>query len=600
MRCRAPEAVLGLALVLPWPAACSSDGTGDGSGDDGSGSDDGHTGGDGGTNGSDGTGGDGGTSGGSDGDGSGGGSGDGTGDDGGDDGYDACAVEYEPTIYVDVELGSDCDTYDPATRTCGAGSFDAFATLAGASAVAAAGDGVVIRAGTYQEPLVVQSSGTPDAYLVFAVEEGEVVTITNPDLEPAVDLSGQSHVFLSGLAVDNVRRWLYARGTSNSVLCHNTFTRALDPGGSSKTGLFFEEANDNKIISNQIEDSTQDNLALHACDRNVIEGNTIRKAAHTLWAIKCGNYNVVRGNYFENEDQKIGEIYDCDASGFDHQITAFDATRRNLVEDNEFALAVKYYSTSGGNGIQNAGQYGIFRNNVFHDTNAGLGLQRYSDEANFDTHNRVYNNTFYANECGGTGLGSGTPEQFEDNLFVNNIFFANVGCEGVGRAQIIYRDLAGFSFRNNAIMGEATGDPVIQELFGSGDTLAWFEVNHPTLFAANLEQDPMFVDQEGGDLQLDPNSPMVDAGRFLTSTVGAGQGTSMQVVDSGWFYDGYGIEGERGDLVQLENGTETARIVGIDGDTHTLTLDTSLVWEDGVGVSRAYGGSAPDIGAFAD
>ena len=563
----------------------TGDGTGDGDGDgDGTGDGDGDGTGDG------------------DGDGTGDGDGDGTGDgDGdGDPGVDPCALMYAPTIYVDGDLGGDCDNYDPATRTCGSGSDVAYVTLAGASAVASAGDAVLIRGGTYQEPLIVTSSGTADAYLVFAAYEGEEVTITGDQLRPAVDLSDQSHLLVSGLTVDGVRHWLYARGTSHSLLCNNSFLHALDPGGSSKTGLFFEEAHDNKIIGNLIEDSTQDNLALHASDRNLIEGNTIRTAAHTLWAIKCGNHNVVRGNLFENADQKIGEIYDCDGSGFDHQITAYDATRRNLVEDNAFALAVKYYSTSGGNGIQNAGQYGIFRDNTFVDTNGGLGFQRYSDEANYDTHNRAYNNTFYANECGGVSIGSGTPEQLADNLLVNNIFYQNVGCEGVGPAQIVYRSLSGFAFINNAIMGAAPGDAVIQELFETGDTLAWFESNYPDLFQANLEQDPMFVDAAGGDLHLSPNSPLIDAGMFLTTTASAGQGTSLAVADSGWFYDGYGIAGEVGDLIQLEGGAETARVVEIDSDTHTLSLDAALAWEAGVGVARAYEGSAPDIGAFAD
>jgi len=90
---------------------------------------------------------------------------------------------------------------------------------------------------------------------------------------------------------------------------------------------------------------------------------------------------------------------------------------------------------------------------------------------------------------------------------------------------------------------------------------------------------------------------MIDAGTFLTKTVGAGSGTIMQVNDSGYFYDGYGIPGEAGDLIQLENGG-TARIIDINYATNTLTLDRSLTWNNEQGVSLPYSGSKPDIGAY--
>ena len=511
----------------------------------------------------------------------------------------ACEPEATATVFVDNTLSVDtCDTYDVSTRACGAGQDTAYATLAGAAAVAQAGYAVYIRAGTFTEPLVVQHSGTPTAHVTFAGYGDEQVVITGASLEPAVEISGRQYVIIDGLTVDEVKRWLYARDTHFCVLRNNTFTRAIDAGGSSKTGIFFQDATHNRIVDNTIEDSTQDNLALHHCDRNLIARNTIRKAAHTLWAIKCGSHNIVRANHFENEDQKIGEIYDCDASGFDHEITMYEATQYNLVEDNTFALAVKYYSISGGNGIQNAGQHGIIRRNRFYRTNAGLGLQRYSDEANFDTHNRAYHNVFYANECGGAGLGQGSDDQFTDNVFRNNIFFENLGCDAVGEAQIIYRSLAGFSFDHNVIRASTPGAAVIQELGGNADTLAHFESSYPLLFANNFDTDPAFIDAANGNFHLDPASPAIDQGAFLTVAVGAGSGTQLTVLDAGYFFDGSGVDGELGDSIQIEGHDETARVTSIDRSTHTMTLDTPLTWGDGNGVSLAYEGLAPDLGAY--
>ena len=510
---------------------------------------------------------------------------------------DPYTLTWDEAVYVDQGIAqSTCDTYDPAGRACGAGLDTAFDTLAQASAYGGPGIAVLIREGTYGNPLVVQNSGTEGSPAIFMAYEDEEPLITGVGLEPAVEISNRSWVVLQGLTVDNVKRWMYARDAHHNVLRANTFTRAVDGGGSSKTGLFFEEATYNLIVDNYIADSTQDNLAFHGGDHNVVERNTIETAAHVLWVIKCGNYNIVRDNTFANADQKIGEIYDCDGSGFDHQITRYDATKYNLVERNRFTLAVKYYSISGGNGIQNAGQNGIIRHNVFYDTNAGLGMQRYSDEANFDRHNRAYHNVLHENECGGIGVGSGSVDQFDDNVFVNNIVAGNIGCEAVGEAQIVYRDLAGIHFRGNDFYGSGPGADIVVAFQGPGLTLAAAEATFPGTFAGNMELDPSFVDAAGRDYTLSGGSPLIDQGAWLTTAASSGSGTSLEVADSGYFVDGFGIPGEVGDLIQLEGQTDTARILSIDYASDTLTLDASLVWSAGDGVSLPYTGAGPDPG----
>jgi len=97
--------------------------------------------------------------------------------------------------------------------------------------------------------------------------------------------------------------------------------------------------------------------------------------------------------------------------------------------------------------------------------------------------------------------------------------------------------------------------------------------------------------------RLHSGSPLIDAGSFPTRTVGGGSGTTLAVEDVRYFYDGFGIDGELGDLVQLEGQTETARVVSIDYDGNVLELDRALSWTDGQGLSQAYVGTAPDLGA---
>ncbi|MBI5547883.1 MAG: right-handed parallel beta-helix repeat-containing protein, partial [Deltaproteobacteria bacterium] len=247
------------------------------------------------------------------------------------------------SLYVDPSLAvAHCDTYSVAVRACGSGDATAFQTFSAVGTTPGPGDTVFLRQGTYSETLAPETSGTEGMPITYRNQPGEEAILTGA-LSPAVDLSDRSFMVIEGLVVSDVRRWLHALRAHDVVLRGNTFRRANDSGGSAKTGLFFQEATHNRILGNTIEDTTQDNLALIKSDGNLVQGNTFRKAAHTLWTIKCGNQNVLRGNFFHNEVQKIGEIYDCDGVGFDHEFTLSNATRRNLVEENDFA----YTASSG-------------------------------------------------------------------------------------------------------------------------------------------------------------------------------------------------------------------------------------------------------------
>jgi parallel beta-helix repeat protein len=406
-----------------------------------------------------------------------------------------------------------------------------------------------------------------------------------------------SYINIEGLTVEDCR-WLEAADSHHNVIRGNTFARTPSSGTTGNVRII--SSDHNQIVGNVLDDGN-DNILLIDSDHNLVEGNTITEGRHSVFSIRCSNYNIIRGNYFSNSQQKIGEVYDC---GEDTTIVphAFDATKHNVFEQNVFAEASSYYSTSGGNGIQYGGQEGIIRRNVFYHTNVGLCMQVYSDESLYNHHNRAYHNVFYDNDCAGVSVRGDNV----DNIFVNNILFRNRGtgggdCFGTGPAQILYRGplaAPAFSFRRNNILNEAPGEAVIQQEFGSGHTLAYFESNYPALFFGNLEVPPGFRDEGGHDFGLWNTSPVIDAGAFLAHTVGGGSGTTLQVDDARFFHDGFGIEGVTGDTIQLEGQTGTATVVGVDYSSDTLTLDRPLSWNADQGVSLAYEGTAPDLGAY--
>jgi len=87
---------------------------------------------------------------------------------------------------------------------------------------------------------------------------------------------------------------------------------------------------------------------------------------------------------------------------------------------------------------------------------------------------------------------------------------------------------------------------------------------------------------------------MIDAGLKSESA----SGTQIQVADISYFYDGFNIPGEKGDLVQIEGRNATAIISAINYQTQTLTLETALTWKKGEKIALSYRGIKPDIGAL--
>ncbi|MBW1811274.1 MAG: right-handed parallel beta-helix repeat-containing protein [Deltaproteobacteria bacterium] len=522
-------------------------------------------------------------------------------------------------IYVDLQITPvSCNDYDVATRSCGAGAEQAYKTLAGGAAAAGPGDVVLIRQGDYNEALIPQTSGNPGQPITYRNYAQETATISGASLSPGIDISGRQYLIIEGLTISDVRRWLHALDAHYNIIRNNNFLRALDSGGSSKTGLFFQEATHNRILDNTIDDSTQDNLALVKSDRNLVQGNTFGKAVHTLWTIKCGNFNVIRDNYFYNEIQKIGEVFDCDGVGFDHQFDIFDATRHNLIERNDFAYTASSGNSSPYSGIQYAGQQGVIRYNRFYNTvGPGLQMTLYSGEAEYNTDNRIYHNVFYSTDFAGVELSGSSSYAFSGNIFINNIFNKSIFVANDTRWDWYVDDLAGqpvqiktgrtdgFVFDSNCIFNQQV-DELYLIAHGNRDsgsnpapqTVSWWQTNQPNLFKNCLEVEPHFENAENLNFQLGSLSTLKNAGAFLTKTVGLGSGTALVVEDASFFYDGYQIPEEIGDEIQLEGQLLTAIVTAIDYNTNTLTLDRSLSWTAGLGVCLKYNGTAPDLGAY--
>ncbi|KAF5438067.1 hypothetical protein C5S35_00860 [Candidatus Methanophagaceae archaeon] len=344
---------------------------------------------------------------------------------------------------------------------------------------------------------------------------------------------------------------------------------------------------------------------------NLVEGNVLTSDAYNCHA-GIGvrglqtRYNIIRNNTVYNLRRFLGcaNIY------------------WNLIEHNmAYNHGHNHFSEEAGtrraNTIQALGYYNIFRFNMFFEhENTGRnskgvdGIQThsgtYNDIPRGVQYHKIYHNIIWRHSAQGIAIFHwNNEEKLDDNVYKNNIICHN---GNVPELEFVYQVYYNFPngttpwlptdiWDGNLIMKENNGQVVIS--FGNrGDfTLDAAKTMFPDIFLSkNIEGDPQFTDVDSHDFRLQANSPGIDAGVFLTHTMGSGSGTSFQVDDAGYFVDGCGLI--EGDLIQLEGQTQAARVAAVDYANDIITLDRNITWNTGDGVSLAYTGSAPDIGAF--
>jgi len=256
--------------------------------------------------------------------------------------------------------------------------------------------------------------------------------------------------------------------------------------------------------------------------------------------------------------------------GYRDSITEGLAGGHNLYESNRFGF-------SGASGLALRTPYNLLRFNLFYHTGSG-GLQVVSSAAGQDhaDYNRIYRNSFYH-----------TGHQETDPGFQGGIYFANwSGQSPVGN---IVKGNLFYDNKNGAVSYEGQVDPQVVE-----DN--WDQNSVDPQFVNPSASDP--DDPDLPDLRLQASSLCIDAGVYSTRiTSTAGSGTQFQVEDARYFIDGWGIPHVQGDEIQLADG-QRARITSVNYETNLITVDRVLTWTLNQGISLAYQGAAPDLGAY--
>jgi hypothetical protein len=461
------------------------------------------------------------------------------------------ALGLTDTIYMDSQANT-CATYSPQTRGCSGGSAQNYSALNTALNNTNAGDTLLLRQGSLGQ-ITPPKSGTVNNPITIKGYQNETVTISSSSV--GLNVINRSNIIFENLVVTNVQGFGRIENSNRIQFNNISFSNAEASGTTGS--LKFVRATFNSVTNSNFEEGSDLLIFQDDANQNVVEGNTFGTAAHSQISIRCSSMNVFRNNEMNNPDQKAVELYDCE--GVSDAPVRMDDAKRNLFEYNRFYGTRSSGASNNYNAMQHGAQQTIVRYNTYtNNKGGGINYQYYSQESQYVYENRMYNNTFYANNCYAIIGQSGST--LYDNRVVNNLLYANKNCSGGGSSQVSISNSSKVILTNNT----------------------------------QASSNPGFVNAGAKDFRLVASSAEIDKGIPVARTTSAGTGSVLPVDDSGWFYDSYDIPNEVGDVIRV--GTDKARIIAINGNN--LTLDKVFTWANNQGVHLNYSGNAPDMGAF--
>lgn len=469
-------------------------------------------------------------------------------------------------------------------------------SIAEANTVGEPGDTILIAPGTYTDTLRPRQSGEPNRYIVFKPDGGDV-TITSR--QSGINLIERSYIKVEGLnLIDNGGVWVNMTGELSH---HNIIDNCFMEGSRNYGGVTMSQgAHHNKLLNSTLNSTCP---CESACFK--VPGESGYGGPSDLIMIWDGSYNLIDNNLLldgphdavDIQDRADSKGYPCSYNIFRNNImqnklhTNFDSwgVEYLLIENNQVLDAGEEQNRNlCGNeddfkrarwqhkGIGLNTKYAIIRNNL--SVNNGYGLSLISDPRDWtgpSVENRAYCNTFAQNQ---KGVLKHLEGEGRNNILKNNIFYNNYQ-----DVTIVDREYgSSYIFVTNNMIGST--DPSV--------------LNPPSVavFEDQLSIEPQFVDFDNRDFHLADNSPMIDAGTWLTTTRNSGSGEQIPVVDARYFMDGWGLI--EGDTIQFEGDNTRAKIIAVDYDNNQIVVDKRLNWDNGQGISLAYTGEKPDIGAY--
>jgi len=475
-----------------------------------------------------------------------------------------------------------------------------------------AGDTLLLRGGTYTTTLNPDGgSGTATESMVFMNYPGETPII---DVQGAsnycIDLRDANYTLVKGITVQNPStNYAIVASGHYSPPAHNI---TIDSCFAINGAIISDETDGFNVLNCSVTDSPGAAIVIYGTEFNKItntriEGCVIENSGSdgiTLHAnsggFNIGNYHVIKNNIVRNVQNE--NCYDLTSGSY---ITLEGNTCEGSVDPGISVghttswIRIKDYTSFnssdnsehiylGGHDLSNV----IVSNSVFY----GGGENAFQIKSNYTPGNkniRIFNNTI-----DGRSFDDYSIVQIQDNTenlaFKNNILYFDGYHRGMDWSlnpgdSDMYSDFD--------LYWHTAQSPGCNRIWSPDKTL--FNVCEEYKRECNgIENDPLFKDITNHNYSLQFNSPAKDGGDWLAEiTSASGSGISFTVDDPLWFYDGWNIIGETGDVIKTESG-EIATIVSIDYNTKTITVDQAINWTQNEGISIDYKGLKPDMGAF--
>jgi len=469
-----------------------------------------------------------------------------------------------------------------------------------------AGDQVLVGNGTYNERVLFGAhGGSGNPYVLgnitgtSPIVDGNGVTV--PQFAALVQIGVWDYITVQGLTVIN--------SDFNGILVHTAHhsiiqNNVVDAAGTNCITLWnIVDQADSKVLNNEVKNCGQSGILLLDNDGGyfLIEGNLVHNTTGTnnFDAIQGGDTHhiIVQGNTIHS----IGVAGDyLDMGGDAGEVPTL--THHIVVRDNVI------YKGGGtivpgltGVKLNNRATRAIYARNLIDGPRLEFYEQPHSEVA--IVHNTVINQDDHSLQF----WNASAAGPWADDLLKNNIF----GFSTLALLQHIPNSedgsfgsisMTGNLYRFNTGGGQGiewclTGGcadytPGTLANYNAWRTASGQEPNGGIHSTQSLAQ--LFVDSANQDVTPAAGSDSIDAGEHLTTAVGNGSGVQIQVVDSRYFIDGWGLV--PGDQIQV-GSNPLVRVTAVNEGTHTLTVDTVITWNNGDPVNYPYNGLSPDVGA---
>ncbi len=356
------------------------------------------------------------------------------------------------------------------------------------------GDTALIREGIYNERVLLQNSGLPDQYILFAAFPGETPTIDGSGISwgnwnGLFDISGLSYIKVSGLKIVHATYAGIWVEESDHIILENNYTYDTYSSG---IGIWY--SNDILVQNNEVEKACsggeQECITIAGSAYADIFGNHVHDNGPNAdnggegIDVKQGSHHIdIHQNHVHHINDRIG-IY---ADAWDMHTHHINIYQNRVHHCSESGMAV---ASENGGLIE---EVKLFNNLIYFNKYGGIELGAWSDIGFTGPkpikHIQITNNTCYQNGLYDNGWGYGIVvdnPQAEDIQIRNNICSQNSAQIAIAQIQ------SGGIVSHNLCFGNNTADGT---LYGSDSILL----------------NPLFTDEAAFDFHLQSNSPAIDA-----------------------------------------------------------------------------------------